>query len=97
MSAFCQVYCSSSSIGCASLGRYGQRAWPPHGIYQCTLPARKCEGRRNTDVAILLSTPGTLHILCLLITQTLEKHCVNGNRKVWKAACNSGVGEKEKR
>jgi len=33
-----------------------------------TLPTRKYEGRRNTDIAILLSTQATLHILCLLIT-----------------------------
>jgi hypothetical protein len=59
-----------------------------HGIYQRTLLTRKCERRRNADIAIPLSTPWAFHILCLLITQTLEKHCVNGNRKVWRAACN---------
>jgi hypothetical protein len=62
------------------LERCKARAWPEHGRNQCTLP--------NIDAAILLSTPSAFHILCLLITQTLEKHRVNGDRKVWTAACN---------
>ena len=63
------------------LERWRRRAWPSHSRYQCTLLASKCEGRRNADVAILLSTPWALHILCPLTTQTLEKHCVSGNRR----------------
>jgi hypothetical protein len=70
------------------LERCKARAWPEHGRNQCTLPTRKRERRRNIDAAILLSTPSAFHILCLLITQTLEKHRVNGDRKVWTAACN---------
>ena len=50
------------------LERCEQRARPASGRYQRTLLTRKCEGRQNADAAILLSTQGTPHILCLLIT-----------------------------
>src|SRR5258708_1973091 len=57
------VLCSWSSIGCETF--QAARAACLARIRQIsrTLPTRKYEGRRNTDVAILLSTQGTLHTL----------------------------------
>jgi hypothetical protein len=68
------------------LERCGQRAPPPHDIYQCTPPPVSVKAVEMPTPPSARRHPGRF-IFAVVNHSTLKKHCVNGREDVWRPAC----------